>query len=129
MGYHELGGGKNFKIHFSRQNDRDGCKQIDVFARDDETVIVVECKASEKSKKRSLHKDIADFSNLKGHIANTLKQHYGRSFKPKILWFFVPHNILWSQPVVIRVHGENIPIINERGLRLSIKITEQLCTA
>src|SRR3546814_7659729 len=107
MGYHELGGGKNFKIHFSRQNDRDGCKQIDVFARDDETVIVVECKASEKSKKRSLQKDIEEFSNLKGHIANTIKQHYGRSFKPKILWFFVTQNILWSQPDVIRRSEEH----------------------
>src|SRR5580700_5215256 len=54
MGYPEIGGGKDFKIRFTRKNEQESTKQFDVFAKDGETVVVVECKASDKPRKRSL---------------------------------------------------------------------------
>lgn len=129
MGYPEVGGGKDFRITFTRDNEQPGSKQIDAFAKDTETVIVVECKASDKPRKRSLQKDIEEFANLKGHIARAIKDHYGKDFKPKILWIFATQNIQWSSSDVARAKGENIHIITERELRYYIQIAEHLRAA
>ena len=129
MGYPEIGGGPDFRVYFTRQNEQAGKKQIDVFAKDNETVIVVECKASEKPRKRSLQKDIEEFANLKGHIAGAIKEHYGKRFKPKILWLFATQNIQWAAQDVARARGENIHIITERELRYYLQIAEHLRAA
>lgn len=129
MGYPEIGGGKGFRVKFTRQNDQDGQKQIDVFARDSETVVVVECKASEKPRKRSLQKDIEEFANLKSHIASAIKSHYGPGFKPKIIWMFATQNIQWAQADVQRARGENIHIITEREIRYYLQIADHLRAA
>jgi len=101
-------------------------KQIDVFGRDDETVIIAECKASEKLVRRSLQKDLEEFCNLKGPIANAVTKHYGKNFKPKIIWLFVTENIIWSKPDRERAVGGNIRVITERELRYYSEIAEHL---
>lgn len=129
MGYREIGGGRDFRIRFTRKNEQGGEKQVDVFAKDDETVVIVECKTCEKPKKRSLQKDIEEFANLKGHIARSIKEHYGPKFKPKILWMFATQNVQWSTQDVGRAKGENIHIITERELRYYLQIAEHLRAA
>jgi len=42
MGYPELSSGRNFKIRIQRKGAEAISKQIDIFAKDDETVIVAE---------------------------------------------------------------------------------------
>src|SRR5665811_1132142 len=54
-----------------------------VFAKDEETVIVGECKACEDFRSRSLSKDIAEFIGLRKQFADAIRAHYGRDFKPK----------------------------------------------
>ncbi len=49
MGYQELNGDK-FQISFTRDDGSFGKKQIDAFACDEETAIVVECKSKEKKR-------------------------------------------------------------------------------
>jgi len=48
LGYKEMNLGRSFKIKIRRPPGETLEKQIDVFAKDDETVIVAECKASNK---------------------------------------------------------------------------------
>jgi DGQHR domain-containing protein len=129
MGYPEIGGGRDFRIQFTRKNEESGTKQIDVFARDSETVVVVECKTSDKPRKRSLQKDIEEFANLKGHIAKSVRAHYGEDFKPKILWMIITQNIQWAPQDVSRARGENIHIVTERELRYYLQIAEHLRAA
>ena len=54
LGYPELNHGRNFQILIQRKGAKTLSKQIDVFAKDDETVIVAECKACDKTTKRTL---------------------------------------------------------------------------
>jgi len=129
MGFSELSKGRQFKIHFKRRNEVLGSKQIDVFAKDEETCIVVECKSSADRTKRSLQKDIEEFANLKGKIANSIKSHYGPEYKPKILWAFATHNIEWSEKDRERAAGENIAIISERDLRYFHELARHLGSA
>ena len=126
LGYPELSSGRQFTVLLERRGADPLRKQIDVFAKDDETVVVAECKASDKVVKRSLQKDIEEFANLKGLIAQSVQRHYGRDFKPKIIWLFVTENILWSHPDKQRALGEKIHIITERELRYYTQIAEHL---
>lgn len=129
MGYPEISSGRNFKVRIDRKGAEPLYKQIDILSKDDETVIVTECKASERVRRRSLQKDIEKFSNLKGPIANAVKKHYGSSFKPKIIWLFITSNIVWSEPDKQRAAGENIRIITERELRYYLQISDHLKSA
>lgn len=129
MGYPEISSGRNFKVRIDRKGAEPLYKQIDILSKDDETVIVTECKASERVRRRSLQKNIEEFSNLKGPIANAVKKHYGSSFKPKIIWLFITSNIVWSEPDKQRAAGENIRIITERELRYYLQISDHLKSA
>jgi DNA sulfur modification protein DndB len=126
FGFLELNQGRQFKIKFRRNNKIDGEKQVDVFAKDDETVIVAECKASAEIRKKSLQKDIEEFANLKGKISEGIKQHYGSAFKPKIIWAMVTDKIIWSKEDKNRAAGENISIITERELRYFAELAKHL---
>jgi hypothetical protein len=50
LGYHELNKGRQFTVAVKRPGAEALQKQVDVFAKDDETVIVGECKASRRIK-------------------------------------------------------------------------------
>jgi len=126
LGYPELSDGRNFTVLIERKGAEPLPKQIDVFGKDDETVIVAECKASGKLTRRSLQKDIEEFANLKGPITSAVRKHYGRDLKLKIIWFFVTENIIWSVPDRQRALGENIRIITERELRYYAQIADHL---
>lgn len=126
LGYPELNEGRNFQILIERKHAEPLKKQIDVYARDTETVIVAECKSSKRIARKSLQKDIEEFANLKRPIAEAIKRQYGREFKPKILWLFVTENVLWSKPDRERAAGENIRIITDRELRYYLQIADHL---
>lgn len=89
LGYPEMNEGRGFTIEIHRKGAEPLRKQVDVFAKDAETVVVAECKASEKPTRRSLQKDIEEFAGLKGPIVNAIKAHYGSSTKLKVVFLFV----------------------------------------
>ncbi|MEN6309908.1 MAG: DGQHR domain-containing protein, partial [Acidobacteriota bacterium] len=126
LGYPEMSDGRNFSILIEKRGAEPSRKQIDVYGKDDETVIVAECRAYEKLTRRSLQKDIEEFANLKGPISNSIRKHYGTNLKLKIIWLFVTENIIWSVPDRQRALGENIRIITERELRYYIQIADHL---
>jgi DNA sulfur modification protein DndB len=68
MGYKDMNGDK-FNISFIREDESKGKKQIDVFACDEETAIVVECKSKEVRGRRTLQKDLHETICLKEYIA------------------------------------------------------------
>ena len=124
LGYPEISGGRNFQITIKRRGADTYRKQIDVLAKDDETVVVAECKSSERTTRRSLQKDIEEFANLKGPISTAIRKYYGPDFKPKIIWMFFTNNIIWSQPDQQRAKGANIKVVNERDLAYYVQIAE-----
>lgn len=129
LGYVQLNQGRDFHVTIERPGAKALHKQIDVFAKDDETVIVAECKASNVPRKRSLQKDVEEFGALKGPIAAAIKKHYGTAFKPKILWMFVTENIIWSGPDKERASRQNIRVVTERELRYYQQVAEHLGSA
>lgn len=126
MGYTELNSGRKFRIKLKRRNNQEGEKQIDVFASDDETVIVAECKSSDRLKRRSLQKDIEEFGALKGDIAASIRAFYGKDYKPKILWFFVTENIIWSEEDISRANAHKIKQVTEIELPYYTQLADHL---
>lgn len=115
FGYSELNKGRNFKIRLSDLEDAT-LKQIDVFAKDEETVVVAECKASEKTRKRSMQKDIGEFSGLQKPIADAIRKSYDSSYKPKIIWCMVTDKIRWNSEDLKRAEENNIHVIQSLEL-------------
>jgi len=126
MGYPEMNEGRHFKVRYDRRGKIVDEKQIDVYAKDDETVVFVECKASEKLTQRRLQNDLDAFANKKSYFANTVKKYYGPDFNPKILWLFVTKNIRWSRIDKERAEAENIQVITDREFRYFESIVDRL---
>lgn len=126
MGYHEMNSGRRFRILFDRHDGVKGQKQIDVFAKDSETVIVSECKASEKLRRRSLQKEIEEFGSIKGEISTAIKKFYGKSTKLKILWFFVTENVVWSDEDRDRARANQLRIVTENELPYYTQLVDHL---
>lgn len=116
MGYPEVNG-ENFKMTFSRADGSIGTKQIDVFAKDSETVIVVECKSRETRGRRALQKDLHETDSLQRFLANSIRKHYGQAFKPKIIWIYITRNIIWSDPDLERAAASGIRVITENEMQ------------
>lgn len=125
MGYKDLNSGRQFRVKFTRKGVR-GEKQIDVFASDDETVIITECKACDRLRHRSLQKDIEEFGALQGAIAASVKLFYGPDFRPKILWFFVTENVIWSDEDVARAEANHIRRVTENELPYYTQLADHL---
>jgi len=129
LGYPTLNIGKSFFIDLDPKSIKKDQKQIDVFAKDEETVVIVECKAAQTLKSRSLQKDLGEFSNHKGKIAATLRLVFGEEFKPKIIWLFATHNILWSDSDLQRAKRDNIQLLTDDSLLYFEELAKHLGAA
>ncbi len=114
MGYSTING-ENFRITFSRKDSSTGKKQIDVYAADNETALVIECKSRETRGRRSLQKDIQETISLQTYLRNAI--HSRSNKKPKVIWVYATSNILWSAPDIERAEAGNINIITENELQ------------
>jgi len=112
MGYPELSG-INFQIKYKWPNGTEGKKEIDLFAKDDETVVVAECKSREVRGRRSLQKDLHETESLQKMLANAIREQYGSKFEPKIIWLYITNNIIWSEPDLERAVAINVRVVTE----------------
>lgn len=126
LGYQKMNVGRQFKIEVNAKSQKIPPKQIDVFAKDDETVVVVECKSSKELKNRSLQKDIGEFANIKKDLANSVRKYFGNGFNPKIIWMFATENILWSENDYERAKQNSIHVIREDELRYFTELGNHL---
>lgn len=116
LGYPSLSG-KNFKVRYNRTDGSVGEKEVDVFAKDDETCLIVECKSREKRGKRNLQTNIHETAQLQKPIANAIRKHFGQSYKLKLIWLYATENIIWSEQDLERAQAENIRVITENELQ------------
>ena len=93
-----------------------GRKQVDVYAEDDETVLVIECKSSKQTGRRSLQKDIQETSSLQQYFRKAIYTRYTGRAKPKIIWGYATNNILWTPPDMERAQATNIRILTENKI-------------
>ena len=107
MGYDDLNKGHEFTIQYRASDGSLREKQVDIFCKDNETIVIGECKCCDEYKSRSLSEDLAETIGLKKAFANAIRTHYGRDFKPKILWFYFTDKVLWSKADKSKADSEN----------------------
>ncbi len=116
MGYQVLNG-DNFNINFEREDGSGGRKQIDIYAEDNETAIVVECKSRETRGRRSLQKDLHETSALQDSFRKSIFTRFEGKPNPKVIWVYVTKNIIWSAPDLDRAVAANVRIVTENELQ------------
>lgn len=85
LGYRHLNYDDNFHLPFGKKPEDK--KQIDVVAIDDETIIIIECKSSEKPKKAPSYKDEFDLLSLRlNGFRKVFEQAFGKGLKLKFIF-------------------------------------------
>jgi DNA sulfur modification protein DndB len=81
MGFKLMNADRSFHLPYDKKNP-DLTQQIDVFAKDDETVVVIECRTSEKDKIGDFKKELEAMKSKKQGIINSLHSLFPET-KPK----------------------------------------------
>jgi DNA sulfur modification protein DndB len=122
IGFKNMNKDGNFRIKLLSENKNPG-KQLDIFAKDDETVLIVECKTSEKPSKINFQKDMAEIVAIREDIRKIIYKQYG---KLKLKWIFATKNIIWSDPDFERADNYNISIITEQDITYFSTLTKHI---
>lgn len=115
MGYQRMNP-EGLVVAFRRDDGSRARKQIEVFATDNETALVVECKSRDNRGRKSLSKDIDDALDLKDYVRQSIWAASG-DFKPKIVWVIATNNIIWSEADIDRATKGGISIITENEIQ------------
>ena len=115
MGFKYLSDGRDFRIPVDSSNSGVPPKQIDVFAADDETAIVVECKSSEVLRSRSLQKDLNETRGLQSPIRRAIHDGLPGS-RRRVVFVYATRNVDWSEPDRARAKDNHIAILRDRQL-------------
>ena len=114
MGFLEMNKDSKFVIP---RFETDITKQIDVFAREDQCICIVECKAAETPhSKKSLDKDIDQLNAIRRDIDLSINQYYkdkGDPQKFKFVWILATKNIDINDNDRQRAELANIFIIDD----------------
>lgn len=91
MGFEYMNTDRNFRISYDHTNDNI-TQQIDVFAADDDSVLVIECKASPSIKNGVFKKDIEAFYGQMEGLRKEIRKKFPRR-KVKFIWATQNYNM------------------------------------
>lgn len=116
LGFKYMNKDSNFKIMYA-----DGLKQqIDVFAANDEVVLIIECKSAESRKNKDFSKDINEFGSLREKIINRVRPYFDG--KPRFAFLFCTNNYIVSDPDQKRMKDHNILWLNQDDIQYFEKL-------
>jgi DNA sulfur modification protein DndB len=126
MGFKELNGDRQFAI---QAGDKTVPRQLDVFAKDDETVFIVECTHSKEGGPKSLKTLLDKFGAIREEVVKAVHAHYGREPRLKIKLAIATRNVDWRAADRARAETAGIAVITEDDLAYFEKLTGLLKTA
>lgn len=93
LGFKLMNEGRGFHVPYDSEGNS---QQVDVFAKDDETILIVECKSAERNKRGDFKKDLEAFKVKIGGIRKTV-QNLFPSTKLKFKFIFATKNYTLDQ--------------------------------
>lgn len=124
MGFQFLNKDRNFRMSYDFQNPS-FTQQIDVFAADEETILIVECKSAETVKDGVFKKDIeALYGEMDGLRKTALKQFPNR--KVKFIW--AAHNYIMSPKDIERMQEWDIVFFSDSTIQYYCELVKHLGT-
>lgn len=121
LGFFEMNKDRNFKIQYA-QGPYD-TRQIDVFAADDETILVIECKTAESLKKGDFKGEIESWRGIKSDLIKAISDKYPER---KICFIFATKNIYPSMPDKERLKSSGILHFDENDIRYYRELSKHL---
>ncbi len=124
LGFTKLNSNRKFKISYSENEII--TQQVDVFAADDEAILVVECKATEGEPKRGNFKEaIEAIGGKKEGIIKAIRKAFPDS-KHKIKFIFATKNYFLSEPDKERLINFGIEHFDEEAIQYYRELTKHL---
>ena len=123
MGFKEMSKGRQFTIAVE-----DGLppRQIDVFAKDDETVIIVECTRRDTPGKRSMTQLIEKIRAIRGNLHKSIRKAYGSKAKLKVKYVIATRNISWSDVDLAKCKKAQVAVIADGELDYFVALVQYL---
>ena len=123
MGFKEMSKGRQFTIAVE-----DGLppRQIDVFAKDDETVIIVECRRREIPGKKSMTPLIDRIRGVRMSLLNSIWRAYGHQAKLKVKHVIATRNISWSDADLKKCKNAQIAVVADGELDYYAALVQHL---
>lgn len=126
MGYKTLSSGRNFKIETKKGPNP---RQIDVFAKDDEVALVIECTQVARPTKKNMSKLIEKISAIKGDISKAITKQFGRDYKIKPKFVIATRNVEWGAADLEKCKNEGISVLTETEIDYFKALTKFLKSA
>jgi DNA sulfur modification protein DndB len=124
MGFYQMNIDRNLKLYYSV--DEELTQQIDVFAVDDETILIIECKATvEVTKKANFKETIEAIGGKRDGILKSLKKLYPDS-KRKVKFIFATKNYILSQNDIDRLANYDILHFDDEIIDYYTELTTHL---
>lgn len=122
MAFTNMNADRNFIMSYDYKNP-DFTQQIDVFAADEETVLIIECKAAETISDGRFKKQIEAFhSQMDGLRREAQKQFPGR--RVKFIW--ATHNYIMSKPDLDKLNEWGIIHFSDAVIDYYFELTKHL---
>jgi DNA sulfur modification protein DndB len=102
------------------------CQQIDVFAADDEVVLVTECKSTEKIRSEPFKKEIEAISGQRAGIIKRVREEYPQH---KVKFILATNNFTLSDATRDRLASEDIFHVSEDTVSYYLTLAEHLGAA
>lgn len=126
LGFDEINKDRNFKIPISKHLEVNS-KQIDVFVKDKNVALVIECKSSIILNKKSLRNEINEMNGYKIEAIKSIKNKYDKDLK--IGFIIVTKNIILNKSDLELAKTHNIKIIKENKLDYYENLSKQIGTS
>jgi len=126
MGFLELSDGRNFCIRDGKGGNR---RQIDVFAKDNEVALIIECTCCAAPKKKRMTSLIEKLISIRSGVFRSITNHYGRDaqIKPRIV--IATRNVIWSRTDLDRCEANGICVLADGEINYYSNLTKLLRTA
>ena len=123
MGFKEMSQGRKFTIAVG-----DGLppRQIDVFAKDDETAIIAECTRRDSPARKSMSQLIEKIQAIREDLPNAIQKKYDQPVKLKVGFLIATRNISWSEVDLNRCREAKITVVTDGELDYYAALTQQI---
>lgn len=123
MGFKELNIDRNFKVQV---NENAPPRQLDVFAKDNDTVFIVECTQAKEAGSKSVKALLDKIASIRQDLIKAVHSHYGREPKLKVKFAIATRNIDVRSADAARAKEAGVPLITEEDLAYFRRLTEIL---
>ncbi len=127
MGYKFMNKNRNFNLPYDK-NDSNLSKQIDVFAKDDETILIVECKNSETNKRGDFKKELEGYLGIIDGLRKSIQALFPKN-KFKFKFILATRNLSISEEDNKRLKNLNGIHLNDESIDYFYKLFSQIGVA